>query len=125
MSSDADTEGRTQHRWYTRPVFFVRDVHRAAQFYINQLGFIKSWHSEDGAGSVCQVAHGECEIILSQDEQRTDRGRLFIELTKQALDDLRHEFEQRGVPTTETHWGYDTLSVTDPDGNELYFPTPD
>jgi hypothetical protein len=53
------------HRWYTRPVFFVSDVNRAARFYIEMLGFEKGWHEAEGAGTVCQVNHGECEIIPS------------------------------------------------------------
>jgi len=113
------------HRWYTRPVFFVADVNRAARFYVDTLGFRKSWHSDDGAGSVCQVDHGECEIILCEDAARRDRGRLFIELTAEALAALRDEFAARSVPTRETWWGYDTLQVDDPDGNELLFPRPD
>jgi catechol 2,3-dioxygenase-like lactoylglutathione lyase family enzyme len=113
------------HRWYTRPVFFVSDVHRALRFYVDLLGFEKAWHTGDGAGTVCQVNHGECEIILCEDATRRDRGRLFIELTAEALAELRLEFLERGVPTKETWWGYDTLQVDDPDGNELLFPQPD
>ena len=112
------------HRWYTRPVFFVSDVHGAARFYVDMLGFEKGWHSDDGTGTVCQVNHGECEIILCQDANRHDRSRLFIELTAEALAALRVEFAARGTPTRETWWGYDTLQVDDPDGNELLFPRP-
>lgn len=119
------SRNQTTHRWYTRPVFFVADVHRAARFYVEMLGFEKGWHSMDGAGTVCQVNHGECEIILCQDTTRRDRGRLFIELTAEAHTDLRREFAERSVPTKETWWGYDTIEVDDPDGNELYFPRPD
>ena len=46
------------HRWYTRPVLFVADVNRALRFYIDMLGFEKSWHEGDGAGKVCQVNRG-------------------------------------------------------------------
>ena len=53
------------HRWYTRPVFFVADVNRAARFYVDLLGFEKGWHEADGAGRVCQVNHGECEIFVA------------------------------------------------------------
>jgi catechol 2,3-dioxygenase-like lactoylglutathione lyase family enzyme len=122
---DNTTRSQTVHRWYTRPVFFVADVNRAARFYVEMLGFVKAWHSEDGAGSVCQVSHGECEIILCEDAARRDRGRLFIELTAEGLADLRREFVERDVPTSETWWGYETLQVNDPDGNELFFPRPD
>lgn len=113
------------HRWYTRPVFFVSDVERAVRFYVDMLGFAKVWHTGDGEGKVCQVAHGECEIILCEDETRSDKGRLFIELTAEAHADLRRDFLERGVPTRDTWWGYDTLQVNDPDGNELFFPRPE
>ena len=116
---------QTVHRWYTRPVFFVSDVNRAARFYVDLLGFEKSWHSDEGSGKVCQVNHGECEIILCEDAVRRDRGRLFIELTAEGLEALRRVLVERSVPTAETWWGYDTLQVDDPDGNELYFPRPD
>jgi catechol 2,3-dioxygenase-like lactoylglutathione lyase family enzyme len=115
---------RTQivHRWYTRPVLFVADVNRAIRFYVDMLGFEKSWHEGDGAGKVCQVNHGECEIILCEDGIHGDKARLFIELTAEGLKDLRRELVERSVPTRETWWGYDTLQIDDPDGNELFFP---
>ena len=119
------TTSQTVHRWYARPVFFVSDIHRAASFYIDQLGFTKKWHEADGKGTVCQVDHGECEIILCQDATRRDKSRLFVELTAEGVRDLRAELLERAVPTKETWWGYDTLQVDDPDGNELFFPTPD
>jgi catechol 2,3-dioxygenase-like lactoylglutathione lyase family enzyme len=110
------------HRWYTRPVFFVADVNRAWRFYVEMLGFEKAWHSDDGKGTVCQVNHGECEIILCQDAARRDKSRLFIELTREALEALRREFAARSVPSKESWWGYDVIQVDDPDGNELLFP---
>ena len=106
------------HRWYTRPVLFVADVNRAIRFYVDGLGFEKSWHND----TACQVNHGECEIILCEDATRRDNSRLFIELTREALDELRREFAERSVPSKETWWGYDTIRVEDPDGNELLFP---
>lgn len=60
-------------RWYTRPVRFVADVQRALDFYLNRRGFVRSWHQGDGSGGVCQVNHGECEIILCQNQARRDR----------------------------------------------------
>lgn len=123
MADQAPTE--SVHRWYTRPVFFVADVNRAARFYVDMLGFTKAWHSKEGAGSVCQVARGECEIILCEDADRRDRARLFIELTAEGLAALRRELAGCAVPTSETWWGYDSLQVLDPDGNELLFPNPE
>jgi catechol 2,3-dioxygenase-like lactoylglutathione lyase family enzyme len=110
------------HRWYTRPVLFVADVNRALRFYVDMLGFEKSWHEGNGAGMVCQVNHGECEIILCEDATRRDKGRLFIELTADGLADLRRELAERSVPSKERWWGNDTIQIEDPDGNELFFP---
>jgi len=110
------------HRWYARPVLFVADVNRAIRFYVDLLGFDKAWHSGDGAGTVCQVNHGECEIILCQDATRRDKARLFIELTPEGLADFRRQVVDRSVPSRESWWGYDVLQVDDPDGNELLFP---
>ena len=113
------------HRWYTRPVLFVADVNRAIRFYVDMLGFEKSWHADDGAGTVCQVNHGECEVILCQDAARKDKSRLFIELTAEGVEELRQEIAKRSVPSKETWWGYDTIQIDDPDGNELFFPIPE
>lgn len=118
---------RTQivHRWYTRPVLFVADVNRAIRFYVDMLGFEKGWHSGDGKGKVCQVNHGECEIILCEDATRRDRARLYIELTAEGLEDLRRELAERSVPSKESWWGSDVVQIDDPDGNELLFPNTD
>jgi catechol 2,3-dioxygenase-like lactoylglutathione lyase family enzyme len=112
------------HRWYARPVLFVADVGRSARFYVDLLGFEMAWHADDGAGTVCQVARGECEIILCEDAARRGGGRLFVELTAEGLAELRRELVAREVPTRTTWWGYDTLQVDDPDGNQLLFPEP-
>jgi len=112
------------HKWYARPVFFVADVHRSIHFYVDMLGFVKKWHTADGTGMICQVDRGECEIILCQDGTRHGRSRLFIELTAEARRALQRELDERSVPHSETWWGYDTIQVDDPDGNELFFPDP-
>lgn len=116
---------QTAHRWYTRPVLFVTDVNRALGFYVDMLGFEKAWHKGDGPGAVCQVNRGECEIILCADATRSCKARLFVELTAEGLTDFRREVAERSVPHKETWWGYDSLQIDDPDGNELLFPVPD
>ena len=108
--------------WYARPVLFVADVHRAARSYMDMLGFTKKWHEGDGAGTVCEVERGGCEIILCQHATRRDKGRLFVELTAAELAQLRRELAERAVPSRKTWWGYDSIQVDDPDGNELLFP---
>ncbi len=117
--------GANVHRWYARPVLFVADIHRAARFYVESLGFEKRWHEADGAGTVCQVDRSDCEIILCQDSTRKDKGRLFIELTGEGRAAFRRELAERSVPSRESWWGYDVVVVDDLDGNELLFPDPD
>ena len=108
--------------WYTRPVFFVADVNRAARFYIDRLGFEKRWHEGDGAGKVCQVNRSDCEIILCEHATRRDKTRLFISLNPAELAQLRRELVERSVPSKATWWGYDAIQIDDPDGHELLFP---
>jgi catechol 2,3-dioxygenase-like lactoylglutathione lyase family enzyme len=119
----AEDAVKSQTGWYTRPVLFVADVNRALRFYVDMLGFEKRWHEGDGAGGVCQVNRGRCEIILCEDPTRRDKARLFVELTGDELTDLRREIEERSVPSKKTWWGYDSIQIDDPDGNELLIPT--
>jgi catechol 2,3-dioxygenase-like lactoylglutathione lyase family enzyme len=107
------------HQWYMRPVFFVSDVQRALDFYVGKLGFVKKWHEAEGKGTVCQVDRGGSEIILCESATRPDRGRLFLELTREGLDQLLQEIAERSVPTEKMWWGYDVLRIEDPDGNEI------
>jgi catechol 2,3-dioxygenase-like lactoylglutathione lyase family enzyme len=113
----------SQTGWYTRPVLFVADLDRAIRFYVDRLGFWKKWHEGDGEGTVCQVVRGDCEIILCEHPTRRDKARLFVELNADELTELRRELEERSVLTKETWWGYDSIQIDDPDGNELLFPT--
>ena len=113
---------QTTHRWYSRPVLFVADVNRALRFYVDLLGFEKSWHEGDGAGKVCQVQRAGCEIILCEDGTRTDKARLFVSLTREGFAALRGELAERSVPSEKSWWGYDVVKIVDPDGNELLFP---
>lgn len=111
-------------RWYARPVRFVADLNRALHHYVDMLGFEKAWHEGNGAGTVAPVHRGECEIILCEHSTRSDKARLFVELTPDGLAELRRELSDRSVPSTIAWWGYDVIKVDDPDGNELLFPIP-
>ena len=106
--------------WYARPVLFVSDAERALRFYVDKLGFTRKWMA--GEGTVCQVDRGGCEIILCQDRVRQDKSRLFIELNRDGIDELRREIVQRSVPNEKAWWGYDVIRIVDPDGNDLLFP---
>ncbi len=112
--------------WFSRPVFFVESVERAIGFYVDKLGFEEEWRfDEDGTVLVGQVNREDCALLLnSQQPARTGKGRLFISLDPEPLRLLREEFENRGAPVRDGWWGYDTMIVEDPDGNELFFPYP-
>ena len=108
------------HHWYARPVLFVSDAQAALRFYVDKLGFKKKWDAAEG--TVCQVDRGGCEIILCEDRTRQDKSRLFVELSRDGIDELRREISERSVPTEKKWWGYDAIRIVDPDGNELLFP---
>ena len=116
---EQSVEVTKSYTWYMRPVFFVSDVQGAIEFYVGRLGFEKKWHEADGKGTVCQVDRGGCEIILCEDAARKDRGRLFLELSREAVDQLLQQVNERRIPTQKAWWGYDVLQIPDPDGNEL------
>ena len=116
------SDTQTTQKWYPRPVFFVADISRAIRFYVELLGFVKAWHSADGAGTVCQVNRSDCEIILCESADRKDKSRLFIELTRDGIAELRQEIIERSIPYKESWWGYDVIQIDDPDGNDLLFP---
>ena len=113
--------------WYSRPLFFVADVERSLTFYLGSLGFTENWSfKEEGKVFVAQVSREDCEIILSsQWPDKNGKGMLFISLTNEDYVALPGELTAKGVTTRQGWWGYRTLIVTDPDGNELYFPDPD
>jgi catechol 2,3-dioxygenase-like lactoylglutathione lyase family enzyme len=110
-------------RWYTRPVFHSADVAKAIDFYVGKFGFTQNWRFDD---DVAQVGRGECEIILSNHwPDKAGKGMLFIELIPEDYAALPAEFAAHGVTARQGWWGYRAWIVTDPDGNEIYFPDPD
>ncbi len=113
-------------RWYTRPILYVADMDRALAHYTGALGFTVSWrYDDDGRTAVAQVERAGCELILScQESMKAGPGRIFVSLDAEVLDAVRREFEGKGVAVREERWGYRTMVVADPDGNELFFPYP-
>ena len=49
---------------------------------------------------------------------------MFVSLDLAPLQALRAGFERRGAPVRGGWWGYDTMILEDPDGNELLFLHP-
>jgi catechol 2,3-dioxygenase-like lactoylglutathione lyase family enzyme len=121
--------------WFARPIFSVTDVEASLRFYVDQLGFTIPWRfDENGKVFVAQVDREGCSIILSNHwPEKIGKGLLFISLNVEpptlevataALDELRAEFESRGVAVKDGWWGYRLLVVNDPDGNQLLFNYP-
>jgi hypothetical protein len=97
-----------------RPVFFISSIQDSIGFYVDKLGFIKKWHEADGEGTVCQVDRGGCEIILCQDTTRSSRSRVFLELSRDGVDQLLKEIADRSVPTAflSTHFSTPKFQLT-------------
>jgi len=111
--------------WFARPVLFVADVARSVDFYVNQLGFVLSWHYDEEKMFVAQVERQTCALILSsQWSDKVGRGLIFISLDLDVLHALRAEYERKGVDVKDGWWGYKLMVIRDPDGNELYFNYP-
>lgn len=123
--------------WHSRPVLFVADVDVALEFY-GRLSFVEVWKfAEDdlptlpppatrtGPPVVAQVARDGCEIIFSKQwPDRVGTGMLFVALSNEDWATLPENLTAGGVEFVRGWWGYRSLIVTDPDGNELYFPDP-
>jgi uncharacterized glyoxalase superfamily protein PhnB len=112
--------------WFARPVLFVNDVDRSIDFYVDQLGFTKSWrYEEEGKARVAQVDRQGCALILSsQWPNKVGTGLMFISLDVEVLHELRAELENKGVDVKDGYWGYPLMVIRDLDGNELYFNYP-
>lgn len=112
--------------WDARPVFFVEDVERSLAFYTDQLGFTETnRYTQDGKVLVGGVQRDGCVLLLNcQQPQKNGHARYWILLDLDTYQALRQELEGKGVAVKDDWWGFDTMIVEDPDGNELFFPVP-
>ena len=84
--------------WYSRPVFFVKDVEGALAFYKERLAFSESWrHEEEGAVLVAQVERSGFEIILNHSTDRAGKSRAFMSLDRGQVREAMGDFESRGA----------------------------
>jgi len=121
--------------WFARPVLHVSSVDASLRFYVERLGFTVAWrYDEDGRTRVAQVDRESCALIFSdQWPEKIGKSLMFISLNVEpetreaavaALDALRREFESRGAPVKDGHWGYKVLVIEDLDRNQLFFAYP-
>ena len=112
--------------WFARPVVFTSDNRRALDFYVNRLGFAETArYEENGEPLVLTVERGGCAILLTpQWPERTGQNVLFVSLDPDAYEAAKGDFTARDAPMKKGWWGYDLIIVADPDGNELWFPSP-
>ena len=73
-------------------------------------------------GQSAKSTVADAKSFCAKDRARQDKSRLFVELDRDGIDELRREISERSVPTEKASWGYDVIRIVDPDGNELLFP---
>jgi catechol 2,3-dioxygenase-like lactoylglutathione lyase family enzyme len=122
--------------WFAHPILHVQNVEASLRFYEELLGFTCPWrYAEEGRVRVAQVERQGCALLLADnlEGERIGKAVVFISLNTDpaapgnmvaALDALRTEFENKGVPVKENSWGYRLLVVDDLDSNQLFFNYP-
>jgi predicted lactoylglutathione lyase len=109
------------------PEMPVSDVEKAAEYYVNLLGFHFDWsNDEDGIGGISQ---GECRMFLTNATFRQDYGNagpgiVWLNLeTKHEVDELYHRWREAGAKIVaepeDKPWHLREFTVADLDGNQL------
>ncbi|HKD79728.1 MAG TPA: VOC family protein [Candidatus Angelobacter sp.] len=109
------------------PEIPVSNVVKAAEYYVNALGFHLDWHSEhDGIGGISQ---GDCRMFLTNAAFRQDEGSngtvmVWLNLnSKQEIDELYHRWREAGAKVLaepeDKPWNLREFRVADLDGNQF------
>ncbi len=118
-----DTNSSNTTGWYTRPIFSVSSMVAALHHYRDLLGFESKWnHDEGGENWVEQVDKGSLELILTSNMSHVGTGRLFVSLTEDELLRLHERIKQHQIKYESFFWGYKSIGIKDPDGNQLIIP---
>lgn len=112
-----------EDKWYTRPIFSVSNIEQSLYHYCKLLGFEQAWkYEENQLTLVTQVNRGEFELILAGNLDRIGAGRVFVSLCEGEMKKLVSEIKENNISTEHIHWGYPSIRIQDPDGNEMIFP---
>lgn len=113
--------------WVSSTLVFVRDVEIALPFYVDRLGFtLNMRYEEEGHAVVAGVSRGDgCALLLTnQWPSKVGNAVIYIALNATDFAELRTELEAKGIAFEEGFWGKELAVVSDPDGNQLFFPLP-
>ena len=109
------------------PEIPVRDVDKAAEYYVNALGFSFDWG--DDQGGIGGISQGECRMFLTNVPFRAQYGTggtvtIWLNLdSKHEVDELYQRWKDAGarilaVPEDKP-WHLREFRVADLDGNQL------
>jgi len=109
------------------PEIPVSNVKKAAEYYVNALGFHFDWsNDEDGIGGISQ---GDCRLFLTNAAFRQGYGNaapivVWLNLdSKQEVDELYHRWRGAGTKIIaepeDKPWNLREFTAADLDGNRL------
>ena len=108
--------------WYSRCVLFVANAEASYRHYVEVLGFSGGWrHDENGVLLVGQVERDGLEIILTQDQERAGKGRIFVNPNHGESQSVADGVFRSGGSAQRGMWGMPVMMIRDLDGNELFF----
>jgi uncharacterized glyoxalase superfamily protein PhnB len=109
------------------PEIPVRNVDKAAEYYVNVLGFHFNWGNDEGG--IGGISQGDCRIFLTNESFRQhygNRGPLVIWLnlnSRNEVDELYHRWKNAGAKLLsepeDKPWRLREFRAADLDGNQL------
>ena len=109
------------------PEIPVRSVGKAAEYYVNVLGFSFDWGNDEGG--IGGISQGDCRMFLTNAPFRAAHGPsapvvVWLNLnSKQEVDELFQRWKGSGAqilePVEDKPWNLREFRIADPDGNQL------
>ena len=109
------------------PEIPVSHVGKAAEYYVNVLGFSFDWGNDDGG--IGGISQGDCRLFLTNAPFRASDGRhspvsVWLNLSsRQEVDELFERWKNTGArivePVEDKPWNLREFKVADLDRNQL------